>query len=149
MRRAGGVALEQLGLYRPPQRRVAHADEAAEAAAADGDNGIDGAAGSSAASSSLQLSRRQPNLGPSCSGSTSRQGQGTEVVDWGQSLLAAWDISERGGLQLLTQFLTQRLSSYESSRSYADGRAVSRLSPYLHWGQLSVRLMWQRMRVAK
>lgn len=27
-------------------------------------------------------------------------------------------------------------SSYEASRQFADARAVSRLSPYLHFGQL-------------
>jgi deoxyribodipyrimidine photolyase len=54
-------------------------------------------------------------------------------------------------LKLLDDFLSASggLRRYESQRSYADGRAVSRLSPYLRNGQLSVRLMWQRMRQAK
>jgi deoxyribodipyrimidine photolyase len=72
-------------------------------------------------------------------------------VDWGATIRASWDISERGALHLLTTFLSSStgLSAYESARSYADGRSVSKLSPYLHLGQLSARLMWQRMKVAK
>lgn len=74
-----------------------------------------------------------------------------DVLDWGATIRSTWDISERGALQLLSTFLTSAtgLSAYESARSFADGRSVSKLSPYLHFGQLSARLMWQRMKVAK
>ena len=37
------------------------------------------------------------------------------------------------------------LSHYEVERQYADGRAVSRLSPYLHFGQLSPRLVMREL----
>lgn len=37
------------------------------------------------------------------------------------------------------------LQRYEADRGYADGRCVSRLSPFLHWGQLSPRLMQDRL----
>lgn len=38
------------------------------------------------------------------------------------------------------------LKQYEQQRGLADGRAVSRLSPYLRSGQLSPRLLWSRLR---
>lgn len=74
-----------------------------------------------------------------------------QTIDWGAPIGASWDISEAAALKLLDDFLSVSggLRRYESQRSYADGRAVSRLSPYLRNGQLSVRLMWQRMRQAK
>jgi deoxyribodipyrimidine photo-lyase len=80
-----------------------------------------------------------------------QQQDSSDVVDWGATIRSTWDISERGALQLLSTFLTSStgLSAYESARSFADGRSVSKLSPYLHFGQLSARLMWQRMKVAK
>ncbi len=38
------------------------------------------------------------------------------------------------------------LHRYEAERQYADARAVSQLSPYIHWGQLSVRLILHRLK---
>ena len=37
------------------------------------------------------------------------------------------------------------LKHYEARRGYADARSVSRVSPYLRWGQLSPRHMLQRV----
>lgn len=37
------------------------------------------------------------------------------------------------------------LGRYERDRGFADGRCVTRLSPFLHWGQLSPRLMLHRL----
>ena len=37
------------------------------------------------------------------------------------------------------------LQQYESKRGYADARSVSRVSPYLRWGQLSPRHMHRRV----
>ena len=41
------------------------------------------------------------------------------------------------------------LKHYESRRGYADARSVSRVSPYLRWGQLSPRHMLQRVAQVK
>jgi hypothetical protein len=56
--------------------------------------------------------------------SSSSSAAGAEVVDWGASIRSAWDISERGGLSLLTTFLSSStgLAAYEAARSYADAR---------------------------
>ena len=56
---------------------------------------------------------------------------------------------EARALGLLDAFIRAKLSKYESSRGYADARAVSKLSPYIHFGQLSVRLMMRKMARAK
>lgn len=146
--RAGGMALTALGLYTPPRRR-AHSRTTAAAAGADTQQrdqqepqqlNPQGKSGSSSSSSAAALAT-----------AGTAAALGAEVIDWGAPIRSSWDISERGALQLLGTFLTSAagLSAYESARSYADGRSVSKLSPYLHWGQLSPRLMWQRMKVAK
>ncbi len=69
------------------------------------------------------------------------------VVDWGAPLLAAWehDLSEQAALRLLDVFIAQRMGGYEKQRHFADGRCVSRLSPYLHCGQLSSRMMMRKL----
>jgi deoxyribodipyrimidine photolyase len=45
--------------------------------------------------------------------------------------------------------MSEGLQNYEGQRQYADARAVSRLSPYLRFGQLSARLLWHKMREAR
>ncbi len=66
--------------------------------------------------------------------------------DWGPALANHWDISEAGALAAMQHFFESGLQRYEAGKQRADARSVSKLSPYLHWGQLSVRLLWQRMR---
>lgn len=70
-------------------------------------------------------------------------------ADWGAVVLRSWSVSEAGALAALDSFLASGLRSYEAARAFADGRGVSRLSPYIRSGQLSVRLVWQRLRVAQ
>ena len=61
------------------------------------------------------------------------------MVDWSVGIRSAWRCSEAAALSLLEEFVGQGHFSYEAERHRADGRAVSRLSPYLHFGQLSPR----------
>lgn len=69
------------------------------------------------------------------------------IVDWGAGVIAAWRTSEADALSILEEFLQAGFQSYEVSRQFADARAVSRLSPYLHFGQLSPRrVLYDAMR---
>jgi deoxyribodipyrimidine photo-lyase len=54
-------------------------------------------------------------------------------------------MTEAAALQQLERFLATGLSSYESERGRATGVAVSRLSPYIHFGQISPRLVMVRL----
>lgn len=56
-------------------------------------------------------------------------------------ILSSWRFDEQYALDSLDRFIAQCLRSYEKDRGYADGRCVTRLSPYLHFGQLSPRVM--------
>ena len=71
---------------------------------------------------------------------------GTDI-DWGAPILAAWqkDISERAALRLLDRFIADGMSHYEARRHFADARGVSKLSPFLRFGQLSARLMMAKL----
>jgi deoxyribodipyrimidine photo-lyase len=60
----------------------------------------------------------------------------------------SWDISESAAQNLLEEFITHKLARYESSRALARGDAVSKLSPYLHFGQISPRAVMVRLRAA-
>ena len=57
----------------------------------------------------------------------------------------AWNISEGAALNHLEEFISDKLAIYESSRSLARGDAVSKLSPYLHFGQISPRTVMARL----
>jgi deoxyribodipyrimidine photolyase len=50
-------------------------------------------------------------------------------------------VEEGEALLMLDTFTAQGLGRYEEERGFIDGRAVSRLSPYLHFGMLSPRLL--------
>jgi hypothetical protein len=52
---------------------------------------------------------------------------------------------EDAALELLAWFVSSNLRHYETKRQFADARAVSRLSPYLHSGELGVRRMYHTM----
>jgi len=72
-------------------------------------------------------------------------------IDWTSQILASWPggFGEAAASSALDAFLsTGGMSRYESDRSFADGRAVSKLSPFLHFGQLSPRVMASRIRRA-
>jgi hypothetical protein len=128
--RCGGLPVDALGLYAPPRRRrplPALSDAAGPSAAGDG---VAAAAPSGG------------DAGPEAAAAGA-------VAGWGAPIASAWDASERGALRLLDDFIARGLQRYEAQRSFADGRAVSRLSPYLRWGQLSARLVWQRLKQAQ
>ena len=64
---------------------------------------------------------------------------------WYSSIQQSWDPSEKGAQQALKHFLDQALSDYEIQRDYPGIAGTSRLSPYLHYGQLSPRYIWDKV----
>jgi deoxyribodipyrimidine photo-lyase len=60
-------------------------------------------------------------------------------IPWDQGLRATWSVGEEAAHAELETFLNQRLSSYAEDRDRPDRVGTSRLSPYLHCGQLSPR----------
>ena len=64
------------------------------------------------------------------------------VIPWDKPLVNHWDISDEGGKLLLDKFLKTKLDNYKEGRNFPAKKTVSRLSPYLHFGQLSPNQVW-------
>jgi deoxyribodipyrimidine photo-lyase len=64
-------------------------------------------------------------------------------VDWAGGIRQTWEPGERGAARLLERFLTESITDYESGRDRPDLTGTSRLSPYLHHGEISPRQVWR------
>jgi deoxyribodipyrimidine photo-lyase len=62
--------------------------------------------------------------------------------DWAGGLRAAWTPGEAGGVRRLEAFLDQGASAYGGLRDFPAEDGTSRLSPYLHFGEVSARQVW-------
>ena len=65
---------------------------------------------------------------------------------WGKSLESHWDIGEEGAHKRFETFLDEGISSYKEGRNFPAKPFVSRLSPYLHFGQISPNHLWYKVR---
>jgi deoxyribodipyrimidine photo-lyase len=61
---------------------------------------------------------------------------------WASGLRGAWQPGEPGARASLAGFLTERLADYEAGRNRPDRNGTSRLSPHLHFGEISPRQVW-------
>lgn len=63
-------------------------------------------------------------------------------IPWDAGMRASWDISQAGVRTVLEEWLQERLDRYAVARDYPAVRGTSRISPYLHWGQVGPRRVW-------
>jgi deoxyribodipyrimidine photo-lyase len=61
-------------------------------------------------------------------------------IDWAAGIRAAWTPGEEGARAALKRFVRQR--DYAAQRDYPAAVGTSRLSPHLHFGEISVRRVW-------
>ena len=66
--------------------------------------------------------------------------------DWAGGLREAWTPGEAGALARLEAFLQDGIEGYGEARDLPDRIGTSRLSPHLHWGEISPRQIWQAAR---
>lgn len=64
------------------------------------------------------------------------------ALPWAQSIISDWVIGEVGAYNQLQKFLETGLADYKNGRDVPSKRAVSRLSPYLHHGEISPYQIW-------
>lgn len=64
------------------------------------------------------------------------------AIHWYESIAAAWQPGERGAHLQLARFLDTALPGYADGRNRPDLAGTSRLSPHLHFGELSPRQVW-------
>jgi len=67
-------------------------------------------------------------------------------TDWAQGIGAAWKPGEVGALENLRRFLDDAFDNYTDARNRPDLAATSRLSPHLHFGEISPRQIWQGLK---
>ena len=68
--------------------------------------------------------------------------------DWSAGMAEAWTPGEAGALARLDRFLDTALGGYTGNRNRPDLEGTSRLSPHLHFGEISPALCWHRARAA-
>ena len=66
-------------------------------------------------------------------------------IDWTAGFRATWTPGEKGAKQQFMYFMKEGLSNYEIDRDRPDLRGSSRLSPHLHFGEISPRLIWHKV----
>jgi len=64
-------------------------------------------------------------------------------IDWAGGLRAAWQPGEAGAARKLKAFLLESASAYAEDRDRPDRAGTSRLSPHLHFGEVSARQIWR------
>lgn len=65
------------------------------------------------------------------------------TIDWDAGLREHWRAGEQAAQEDLKRFFRAAAKQYQSRRDEPDGETTSRLSPRLHWGEISPRQAWQ------
>ena len=64
------------------------------------------------------------------------------ALDWADGLRAQWTPGPNGAQAALDAFKTEAVSRYKTDRDRPDFVGTSRLSPHLHFGEISPRQVW-------
>ncbi len=67
-------------------------------------------------------------------------------IRWDKQLEPYWKIGEEPAHDRLYQFLEEGIMHYKQGRDFPDKRYVSRLSPHLHFGEISPHQVWHAAR---
>jgi deoxyribodipyrimidine photo-lyase len=68
------------------------------------------------------------------------------AIDWAAGLRSTWRPGEAGAMEELNRFLGEGLAEYPTQRDRPDRAGTSRLSPYLHFGEIGPRQVWSAVR---
>ncbi len=66
-------------------------------------------------------------------------------IHWDRGIHAAWQVGTEAGLKQFDQFLEGPVLEYSYQRDFPAADAVSKMSPYLHFGEISPRMLWWRI----
>lgn len=69
-------------------------------------------------------------------------------ITWYKGMEAFWMPGEEGALKRLEEFIDDELKGYKLGRNFPTKSNVSKLSPYLHYGEISVNKVWHDIRHA-
>lgn len=68
---------------------------------------------------------------------------------WQNKIQREWRIGELAAQQQLDSFCDDSLSQYQAGRDFPSLQATSKLSPHLHFGEISPHQIWHRMTLEK
>jgi deoxyribodipyrimidine photo-lyase len=66
-------------------------------------------------------------------------------IDWTAGFRQVWQPGERGAREQLEKFRQHALIGYVRGRNRPDDRGTSRLSPHLHFGEITPRQVWHEV----
>ena len=71
------------------------------------------------------------------------------AIHWYGKMEKQWQPGEEGAEQALSAFLSAPVNNYKLQRDFPDIRGTSRLSPHLHFGEISPNQIWHAAIAAK
>jgi deoxyribodipyrimidine photo-lyase len=66
----------------------------------------------------------------------------SRLARWPKRLFTEWQVGESHALEALEKFCTHGLHCYHIKRDFPGAEVTSRLSPYIHFGEISPRRVW-------
>jgi deoxyribodipyrimidine photo-lyase len=69
-------------------------------------------------------------------------------IPWDESLARTWHIGESAAMVACEHFIEEGLSGYQVGRDFPAKANVSRLSPHLHFGEISPNQLWYAVKAA-
>ena len=64
---------------------------------------------------------------------------------WENKITNYWEIGESYAKKQINNFFEKGLANYSEGRNFPNKENVSKISPYLHWGEISVNTIWYKM----
>ena len=61
---------------------------------------------------------------------------------WKEKIFKSWNIGEKAAIKRLNEFIETEIDDYKEGRNFPFKKNVSRLSPHLHWGEISPNTVW-------
>ena len=72
-----------------------------------------------------------------------------ENKQWEKKILSHWNVGENSSTDIMKSFYLNGVKDYSEGRNFPIKKNVSRLSPYLHWGQISPNILWYELKRLK
>lgn len=68
------------------------------------------------------------------------------AINWYSEIGRRWQVTEMAAQERLDKFISTGLKDYRDGRNYPSHKNVSELSPYIHFGLISINTVWHRVR---
>lgn len=68
------------------------------------------------------------------------------TINWDATIAEHWQPGEQQAQDTLQSFLSQGVTNYKEGRDFPAKNSVSRLSPYLHFGEISPKQIWYALK---